>query len=73
VKILRGNQIVSETPEQYYTVAEVATMLRVSRMTVYRMIEADEITHVTVGRCFRIPHAAYREYIQTNIRKAVLR
>ena len=40
------------------TVAEVSTMLRVSKMTIYRMVHAGEMTHVRVGRSFRIPTEA---------------
>jgi len=61
------------TEAEYYTVAEVADMLRVSRMTIYRMLESGEITYIVVGRSFRIPRAAYREFVQFSIRKALLR
>jgi excisionase family DNA binding protein len=40
------------------TVAEVSAMLRVSKMTIYRMVHSGEITHVRVGRSFRIPTEA---------------
>jgi excisionase family DNA binding protein len=36
-------------------VGEVADALRLSRMTIYRLIHADEIAHIRVGRSFRIP------------------
>lgn len=39
------------------TVAEVADRLRVSRMTIYRMIERGEIEHVRISRIVRIPVA----------------
>jgi excisionase family DNA binding protein len=40
------------------TVAEVSALLRVSKMTIYRMVHAGEMTHVRVGRSFRIPAEA---------------
>ena len=33
-------------------------MLRVSKMTIYRMVHSSELTHVRVGRSFRIPAEA---------------
>jgi excisionase family DNA binding protein len=40
--------------EIYLTVAEVALMLRVSKMTVYRMVNDATLDAVRVGRAFRI-------------------
>src|SRR5262249_4382075 len=45
------------------TVAEVSTILRVSKMTIYRMVHAGEIPHVRVGRSFRIPVDAVRQIL----------
>jgi len=45
------------------TVAEVSALLRVSKMTIYRMVHAGEITHVRVGRSFRIPADAVRQIL----------
>lgn len=36
------------------TVAEVATLMRVSTMTVYRLIKAGDIPAVRVGKSYRI-------------------
>ena len=36
------------------TVAEVAHMLRVSTMTVYRLIKAGELSALRVGRSYRL-------------------
>ncbi|HTF49779.1 MAG TPA: helix-turn-helix domain-containing protein [Pseudonocardia sp.] len=44
--------------EQFLTVAEVSRMLRVSKMTIYRLLHAGEIQYVQVGRSFRIPAEA---------------
>jgi excisionase family DNA binding protein len=43
------------TGAELLTVAEVSRMLRVSKMTIYRMVHSGELTHVRVGRSFRIP------------------
>lgn len=37
------------------TVGEVADMLGVSTMTVYRLVASGEIPAVRIGRCVRIP------------------
>lgn len=42
----------------FLTVAEVAQMLRVSRMTVYRWIHAGDLPAVRFGRSFRVPQQA---------------
>lgn len=41
-------------PIRWLTVAEVAKLLRVSKMTVYRLVDTDELAHVRVGRSIRI-------------------
>lgn len=40
------------------TVAEVAETLRLSRMTVYRLVHSGELPAVRVGRSFRVPQSA---------------
>ena len=40
---------------QFLTVAEVASIMRVSKMTVYRMVHAGELPAIRVGRSFRVP------------------
>jgi excisionase family DNA binding protein len=39
---------------RFLTVQEVADLLRVSSMTVYRLIKAGELSAVRVGRSFRV-------------------
>lgn len=46
-----------------YTVAEVAAMMRVSKMTVYRLVQAGSIHSIRFGRSYRVPQSAVREYI----------
>ena len=48
----------------FLTVAEVASMMRVSKMTVYRMVHAGEMPAVRVGRSFRVPEQAVHDYLR---------
>lgn len=49
---------------KFLTVAEVATVMRVSKMTVYRMVHAGELPAVRVGRSFRVPEQAVHDYLR---------
>lgn len=51
--------------ERLMTVAEVAEVLRVSTMTVYRLIQRDELAAIRVGRSFRIRPGALDDYLST--------
>jgi excisionase family DNA binding protein len=55
------------TGSELLTVAEVSNMLRVSKMTIYRMVHSGELTHVRVGRSFRIPADAVRGILGSRI------
>ena len=52
---------------RFLTVAEVADLLRVSKMTVYRMVHAGEIPAVRVGRSFRVPQLAVEELLSNGV------
>lgn len=39
---------------RFFTVAEVAELMRVSNMTVYRLIKAGDLGAVRVGKSYRI-------------------
>jgi excisionase family DNA binding protein len=45
------------------TVAEVASLMRVSTMTVYRLIKAGEIAAVRVGHNYRIRESEVESYL----------
>jgi excisionase family DNA binding protein len=47
----------------FLTVTEVAAIMRVSKMTVYRLVHAGELAAVRVGRSFRVPEPAVRDYL----------
>jgi excisionase family DNA binding protein len=49
---------------KFLTVAEVATLMRVSKMTVYRLVHSGELPAVRVGRSFRVPEQAVQEYLR---------
>lgn len=48
----------------FLTVAEVATLMRVSKMTVYRLVNAATLPAVRVGRSVRVPEQAVHDYLQ---------
>lgn len=48
----------------FLTVAEIAAVLRVSKMTVYRLVHSGQLPAVRVGRSFRVPHEAVQEYLR---------
>jgi excisionase family DNA binding protein len=43
---------------RFLTVAEVADMMRVSKMTVYRMVHSGDLPAIRFGRSFRVPESA---------------
>ena len=51
------------TGVSFLTVAEVAAIMRVSKMTVYRLVHGGELAAVRVGRSFRVPEPAVRDYL----------
>jgi excisionase family DNA binding protein len=54
-------QVLSDV--KFLTVAEVATIMRVSKMTVYRLVHSKELEAVQVGRSFRVPEQAVSDYL----------
>ncbi|MVA77012.1 excisionase family DNA-binding protein [Auraticoccus sp. F435] len=51
--------------QQLLTVAEVADLMRVSKMSVYRMIHGGELEAVRFGRSFRVPTEAVNSYLRS--------
>ena len=47
----------------FVTVAEVARQLRVSNMTVYRLVKSGQLPAVRVGRGYRIREDDVRKYL----------
>lgn len=60
----------SPTPtldEQFWTVAEIAARLRVSKMTVYRLADKGRFPGaVRVGSAYRIPDSGLKAYMRNN-------
>ena len=56
-------QPAARTAVRFLTVAEVAAIMRVSKMTVYRLVHGGEMAAVRVGRSFRVPESAVRAYL----------
>ena len=52
---------------RFLTVAEVAEMMRVSNMTVYRLVHSGDLPAVRFGRSFRIPESAVVAAIDTSV------
>ncbi|MEP7035550.1 MAG: helix-turn-helix domain-containing protein [Dermatophilaceae bacterium] len=51
---------------RFVTVAEVASLMRVSKMTVYRLVHSGELPAIRVGRSFRVPESAVHDYLETS-------
>jgi excisionase family DNA binding protein len=51
---------------QFLTVAEVAEIMRVSKMTVYRLVHSGELPAVRVGKSFRVPERSVHEYLESS-------
>ena len=49
---------------KFLTIAEVAAMMRVSKMTVYRLVHNGELPAVRVGRSFRVTEGDVDEYLR---------
>ncbi len=55
---------------RFMTVAEVAQLMRVSTMTVYRLIKAGELPSVRVGKSYRIREDDIDHYLATRYTEA---
>ena len=57
-----------DVPEvRFLTVAEVADLMRVSKMTVYRMVHAGDLPAIRFGRSYRVPETAVTDALQRPI------
>ena len=56
---------------RFLTVAEVASALRVSKMTVYRLVHGGDLTAVRVGRSLRVPERAVDGYLREALQHSV--
>ena len=53
--------------ERFLTVQEVAQLMRVSTMTVYRLIKAGDLRAARVGRSYRLPEIEVETYLRRGI------
>lgn len=51
---------------KFLTIAEVASVMRVSKMTVYRLVHGGELPAVRVGRSFRVSEKDVNEYLKNS-------
>ncbi len=58
------------TEPEFMTVAEVATRMRVSKMTVYRLLHGGDLPAVRVGRSFRVREDDVDEYLRKSFYNA---
>ncbi len=66
----RSDRAESRPDPKFLTIAEVATMMRVSKMTVYRLVHSGELPAVRVGRSFRVPEGDVDDYLRTSFYNA---
>ena len=55
---------------KFLTIAEVASLMRVSKMTVYRLVHGGELPAVRVGRSFRVAEDDVDEYLRKSFYSA---
>ena len=60
----------SSARARFLTVAEVAGLLRVSTMTVYRLIKAGELASVRVGKSYRVREDDVDRYLSDRYNQA---
>ena len=65
-----GDHSESRSDSKFLTVAEVAAMMRVSKMTVYRLVHGGELPAVRVGRSFRVNEDDVDEYLRKSFYSA---
>ncbi|MET3809906.1 helix-turn-helix domain-containing protein [Arthrobacter sp. UYEF3] len=56
--------MIAADPPTYLTIAEVAAIMRVSNMTVYRLVKSQALAAVRFGKSYRIPESAVEGYIR---------
>ncbi|WP_299564811.1 helix-turn-helix domain-containing protein [uncultured Mycolicibacterium sp.] len=65
--VKRDNVVADAQPRtQFMTVAEVASLMRVSKMTVYRLVHSGELPAVRVGRSFRVHAKAVHDLLESS-------
>ncbi|MCL4449406.1 MAG: helix-turn-helix domain-containing protein [Actinobacteria bacterium] len=57
------NRLNTQKQDVFLTVAEIADLLRVSNMTVYRLINANELSAIRVGKSYRLTQSDLDKYL----------
>ncbi|WP_037076817.1 helix-turn-helix domain-containing protein [Pseudonocardia spinosispora] len=61
-----GNRVaIEDSRDSLLTVAEIATALRLSKMTVYRMIHSGELRAILVRGSYRVRESSLREILDS--------
>jgi excisionase family DNA binding protein len=71
VRCEMGSNLSGDISEvKFLTIAEVASVMRVSKMTVYRLVHSGELPAVRVGRSFRVSEEDVNEYLRKSFFQA---
>lgn len=52
---------------RFMTVSEVADLMRVSKMTVYRLIHSGQMPAIRVGKSFRVPESVVSQILDAGL------
>lgn len=58
------SNLVQEIKSEFLTVSEVARLMRVSNMTVYRLIRSGELSAVRIGNRYRLKESDVAKYLE---------
>jgi excisionase family DNA binding protein len=64
---VKGDAVSGLSDARFLTVAEVADMMRVSRMTVYRLVHSGDLPAIRFGRSFRVPESAVQMAMSNHV------
>jgi excisionase family DNA binding protein len=71
VRCEMGSNLSGDISEvKFLTIAEVASVMRVSKMTVYRLVHGGELPAVRVGRSFRVSEEDVNDYLRKSFFQA---
>lgn len=59
--------MINMTTDQYYTIEEVAKMLKVAYLTVYRWIQSGKLTAYKAGKQYRIEKVDLDKFMKKRI------
>jgi excisionase family DNA binding protein len=49
---------------KFLTIYEIAVLMRISKMSAYRLIHSGELEAIRVGRSYRVPEQAVLSYVR---------